>query len=68
MEDTKKTVLAGNGEKDVPRAVYDGVFDNRCSDSRISAGDLEKLEIKNVNIFKIIRDKRKNKRWQRSES
>ena len=24
MEDTKKTVLAGNGEKDVPRAVYDG--------------------------------------------
>lgn len=30
MEDTKKTVLAGNGEKDVPRAVYDGVFDNRC--------------------------------------
>ena len=30
MEDTKKTVLAGNGEKDVPRAVYDDVFDNRC--------------------------------------
>ena len=30
MEDTKKTVLAGNGEKDVPRAVYDGVFANRC--------------------------------------
>ena len=26
MEDTKKTVLAGNGEKDVPRAVYDGVL------------------------------------------
>ena len=23
MEDTRKTVLAGNGEKDVPRAVYD---------------------------------------------
>ena len=26
MEDTRKTVLAGNGEKDVPRAVYDGVL------------------------------------------
>ena len=26
MEDTKKTVLSGNGEKDVPRAVYDGVL------------------------------------------
>ena len=26
MEDTKKTVLAGNGEKDVPHAVYDGVL------------------------------------------
>ena len=26
MEDTKKTVLVGNGEKDVPRAVYDGVL------------------------------------------
>ena len=26
MEDTKKTVLAGNVEKDVPRAVYDGVL------------------------------------------
>lgn len=26
MEDTKKTVLAGNGKKDVPRAVYDGVL------------------------------------------
>ena len=26
MEDTKKTVLAGNGEKDIPRAVYDGVL------------------------------------------
>lgn len=25
-EDTQKTVLAGNGEKDVPRAVYDGVL------------------------------------------
>ena len=26
MEDTKKTVLVGNGEKDVPRAVYDSVL------------------------------------------
>ena len=26
MEDTPKTVLVGNGEKDVPRAVYDGVL------------------------------------------
>ena len=30
MEDTKKTVLAGNGEKDVPRAVLRWCFDNRC--------------------------------------
>ena len=34
----------------------------KAGDSGISAGDMEELEIKNVNVF-IIRDKRKNKKW-----
>ena len=33
----------------------------KTGNGRISARDLEKLEIKNVNVFKMIRDKRKNK-------
>jgi hypothetical protein len=41
--------------------------ERKTGDSGISARDLEKLEIKNVNVF-IIREKRKNKKWQRSES
>ena len=50
---------------------YDKLIDTNSKDKdllalityncRISARDLEKLEIKNVNVFKMIRDKRKNK-------
>ena len=57
-EDKAEKILENQSIIKVP------VVRNGKQDSGISAGDMEELEIKNV----MIRDKRKNKRWQRSES